>query len=298
MALVVADRVYETSTTTGPGSYTLAGAITGYRAFSSVCANGDTVECFIESVDANGVPNGGWEAGIYTWGTGGVLARTRVTASSNGNAAVNWSAGTRRVGVGLIASRLASIAPPPNIAVADYAWVNQGAATVTEVENRVTVVSSGVTGDSWNILKKAAAIAAGNTVKLTAYGLFRGSGAPPSNQGLGLVLRESSTGKFVVLQWQPNAASAGGAFVWTNPTTFGSTVVSFPIYSPKTSPVAFAVRYTGTQWNFSWTLDGAIWHDAGAFTIASFAPDEIGIGVNSQGTGAFAVVYASRLEVF
>lgn len=109
MAEITADRVYETSTTTGTGSYTLAGAISGYRAFSAVCANGDTVRCFVEEVDANGVPNGGWEVGIYTWGTGGVLARTTIEASSNSNAAVSWAAGTRRIGLGVTASRLASM---------------------------------------------------------------------------------------------------------------------------------------------------------------------------------------------
>lgn len=109
MAEVTADRVYETSTTTGTGSYTLAGAITGYRAFSAVCANGDTVRCFVEEVDASGVPNGGWEVGIYTWGTGGVLARTTIEASSNANAAVSWAAGTRRIGLGVTASRLVTL---------------------------------------------------------------------------------------------------------------------------------------------------------------------------------------------
>lgn len=110
MAEITADRVYETSTTTGTGSYALAGAVTGFRAFSAVCANADTVRCFVEEVDANGVPSGGWEVGIYTWGTGGTLARTTVEASSNANAAVSWSAGTRRIGLGVTASKIAALA--------------------------------------------------------------------------------------------------------------------------------------------------------------------------------------------
>jgi len=110
MAEITADRVYETSTTTGAGSYTLAGAISGYRAFSAVCANGDTVRCFVEEVDGSGVPNGGWEVGIYTWGTGGTLARTTIEASSNSNAAVSWSAGTRRIGLGVTTSKVALLA--------------------------------------------------------------------------------------------------------------------------------------------------------------------------------------------
>lgn len=103
MAEVRADRVLETSTTTGTGTYTLAGAVTGFRTFGSVCADGDTAEYYAEDVDGNGIPSGDWETGIGTWATGGTLARTTVTASSNAGAAVDWSAGTRRLGLGLTA---------------------------------------------------------------------------------------------------------------------------------------------------------------------------------------------------
>lgn len=106
MAHVTADRILETSTTTGTGSYTLAGAVTGFRAFSAACANGDTVDAFVEAVDGNGVPTGDWEVGTYTWGTGGTLARTSIAASSNAGAAVSWAAGTKRVGLGVPAGLL------------------------------------------------------------------------------------------------------------------------------------------------------------------------------------------------
>lgn len=103
MAEIRADRVLETSTTTGTGTYTLAGAVTGFRAFSAVCANNDTCEVYVEEVDGNGNPSGGWECGIYTWGTGGTLARTTIYGSSNAGAAVNWAAGTRRLAIGMTA---------------------------------------------------------------------------------------------------------------------------------------------------------------------------------------------------
>ena len=99
MALIVADRVLETSTTVGTGSYTLAGAITGYRAASAVCVNADTFTYYAEDVDSFGRPLGGWETGLGTWSTGNILARTTIYASSNANAAVSWAAGTRRVGL-------------------------------------------------------------------------------------------------------------------------------------------------------------------------------------------------------
>jgi hypothetical protein len=99
MALIVADRVLETSTTTGTGAYTLAGAIAGFRAASTVCANGDTFTYYAEDVGTAGNPIGGWETGLGTWGTGGILTRTTIYASSNAGAAVSWVAGTRRIGL-------------------------------------------------------------------------------------------------------------------------------------------------------------------------------------------------------
>jgi hypothetical protein len=97
MALIYADRVQEASSTTGTGALTLSGAIAGFRTFGAVCANTDTAYYAAWGVDASGVPTGEWETGLGTWGTGGVLTRTTVSASSNANAAVNFGAGVKRV---------------------------------------------------------------------------------------------------------------------------------------------------------------------------------------------------------
>lgn len=92
MAHKSADRVKETTTTTGTGTITLAGAATGYQAFSAVCANGDTAfYCIAEQSGSN------WEIGLGTWGTGNTLARTTVLKSSNAGAAVSFGAGTKDV---------------------------------------------------------------------------------------------------------------------------------------------------------------------------------------------------------
>lgn len=106
MPHIIADRVRETSATTGTGSYTLAGAMANFRAFSTVCANNDTAD--YAAVDTNGA---GWEVGRGTWTTGNTLARTTILASSNGGAAVNWSAGTRDIFITAPATVLASLFP-------------------------------------------------------------------------------------------------------------------------------------------------------------------------------------------
>lgn len=97
MSLIWKDRVAEISTTTGTGAFTLAGALTSYRAFSSVCATNDTVYYVITAVGNGGEPTGDWETGLGTYSAANTLTRTAVLDSSNAGAAVNFSAGTKRV---------------------------------------------------------------------------------------------------------------------------------------------------------------------------------------------------------
>lgn len=96
MAHIIEDRVMETSTTTGTGNLSLAGAVTGFRAFDDVMANGDTCYYLIEAVDGDGVPTGDWETGFGTFNDTDTLVRTTVLESSNAGAAVNFAAGTKR----------------------------------------------------------------------------------------------------------------------------------------------------------------------------------------------------------
>ena len=94
MALVINDRVKETSTTTGTGTINLAGAETGYESFVSGVGNGNTTYYAIELNTANE-----WEVGIgtITDATPDTLSRDTIISSSNGDALVNFSAGTKNV---------------------------------------------------------------------------------------------------------------------------------------------------------------------------------------------------------
>lgn len=87
----LADRVKETTSTTGTGTLTLAGAVSGYRAFTTAFADADVVYYFI-------VGGTEWEVGYGAFtATGTTLARTTVLASSNAGALVNFSAGVKEV---------------------------------------------------------------------------------------------------------------------------------------------------------------------------------------------------------
>ncbi len=88
----VADRVKETTTTTGTGTVSLAGAATGFRAFSSAFATGTVVYyCITDGTN--------WEVGYgaVTTGTPWTLARSTVLASSNAGALVSFAAGSKDV---------------------------------------------------------------------------------------------------------------------------------------------------------------------------------------------------------
>ena len=112
MAHILRDRVMETASTTGTGAFTLAGAYTGYQAFSAVCSVSDTFRYCIEAIDANGNPAGDWEVGLGTYSGADTLTRTTVEASSNGGAAVNFGAGNKRVLMGASAAYLAARTRP------------------------------------------------------------------------------------------------------------------------------------------------------------------------------------------
>ena len=91
MALAIKDRVKETTTTTGTGTYTLGGAVTGFETFTANLSNADTT--YYACTD-----NTNFEVGIGTFTSSGTtLARTTILASSNSNSAVNWSSGTRTI---------------------------------------------------------------------------------------------------------------------------------------------------------------------------------------------------------
>ncbi len=91
------DRVKESTTTTGTGTLTLAGAVTGYQTFAAV-GNAKTAFYCIEAVDNDGRPTGDWEVGRGTYTSAGTtLSRQFILASSNSGNAVDFAAGTKHV---------------------------------------------------------------------------------------------------------------------------------------------------------------------------------------------------------
>ncbi|WP_210482783.1 tail fiber protein [Microvirga antarctica] len=109
MSLIIADRVRETSTTTGTGALTLLGGVSGFQGFATAMAIGDSCWYAI----AGGAQ---WETGQGILTAANTLSRTTVFASSSAGSLVNFAAGSKDVYMTLPAKALqgalTSLIPP------------------------------------------------------------------------------------------------------------------------------------------------------------------------------------------
>ena len=103
MALVLNDRVKESSTTTGTGTFDLDGVVSGFEGFVAGIGDGNTTYYTIFNQGTTE-----WEVGrgTVTDAATDTLARTTVISSSNGDAAVNFTSGTKDVFCTMPASKV------------------------------------------------------------------------------------------------------------------------------------------------------------------------------------------------
>ena len=135
MALVLNDRVRETSITTGTGAMALGGAVVGFQTFAAGVGNSNT--CYYAISLRGGAE---FETGLGTLdGDSSDLTRTTVFQSSNSDSAVDFSAGTKDVFVTLPASKAVfedattdNVTLTADLSVGDDLTVNGG---VIEVKN-------------------------------------------------------------------------------------------------------------------------------------------------------------------
>jgi hypothetical protein len=127
MALVLKDRVKETTTTTGTGTITLAGAVSGFQSFSAI-GNGNSTYYVIADP-----ATGDWEVGIGTYTSSGTtLSRTTVLSSSNAGSLVTFAAGVKDVFVSYPSSRSVYQNEAGTQTVqADFATINATTANLT-----------------------------------------------------------------------------------------------------------------------------------------------------------------------
>jgi len=136
MAFVTADRVRDTSTTAGSGSFSVSGtAPTGYRTFSAVLSVSDTFYYSIQHQTLNE-----WEVGLGTYSSANTFSRTTIYSSSNAGSAVTFSAGTKDVFITMVASKSPQLDPSGNVT----ALGTPASATLTNATG--LSLTTGVTG--------------------------------------------------------------------------------------------------------------------------------------------------------
>lgn len=220
MALVLADRVKETTSTTGTGTITLAGAAVGFRSFS-VIGNGNTT--YYAIVDNT---TGAWEVGVGTYTSSGTtLARTTILSSSNSNNAVDFAAGSKDVFVTYPSEKSVFLNASDVVAQQSFGAITATSAALTtgtistapssstDIVNKVYVdglVAQGITYHSPVYVESPES--AGNLNATYSNGTA-GVGATLTNAGTQVALTIDgvlmTVGKRVLIYNQTNAAQNG-----------------------------------------------------------------------------------------
>jgi hypothetical protein len=226
MALVLADRGKDTTTTTGTGTITLNGAATGFQSFAAVGNANTTYYTITAQIGTE------WEVGIGTYTSSSTtLSRSAVLSSSNGGSLVNFSAGTKDVFVTYPSSRSV------------YA---DGTALIATNSSVLPIASGGTgltAGTSGGVLAYTASGTLASSAALTANALVIGGGA-------GVVPSTTTTGTGV-LTFLGTPSSANLAAAVTDETGSGALVFAT---SPTLVTPVLGTPSSGTL--SSCTVDG------------------------------------------
>lgn len=304
------DLVEQTTSTTGTGTYTVTGAVAGRQSFAAGLVTDQYVP-YVCTDDA-----GTFECGIGRWQEGSnELQRTVVLTSSNANAAVNWTAGSRRIYVAPHSSLIglaqvrhnlsAVVAPTPD----DDVTFGYGAGSVwieTAIGRRKVYlcVSTTAAGTAWVMLSD-------QSTETVPRFYFRGA----------IGIREPSTtyhdgvtvGSFADYSVD-NLFADGGLVVWSARTTNatptkmardGDYATNFAAYIEAGTVFAFTAVVTasdGAGNRKSWKVEASLYTDA-AGTTTTVDAETITEIYDSAGSAAWAIdvvspgAYEGAIEV-
>ena len=156
----IEDRILDTTTTTGTGTYTVAGPVTGYQGISEI-GNSNSAMVAVWAVDGSGIPTGAWETSrgnVYT-SAGTTLSRGTFVNSSTGSV-ISWGAGTKRIALALPAELLQGMAQfaasgPPGVRLT----LTQGTpVTTSDVTAATTIYAEPYNGDTVPLFRDTAGL--------------------------------------------------------------------------------------------------------------------------------------------
>jgi hypothetical protein len=298
MAFITADRVKDTSTTTGTGNITVSGSAPfGYRTFSTVLSVADTFYYAIQ-----GQSTAEWEIGVGTYASTNQFARTTVLASSASNSAVSFSSGTKNVFITLAATRTLQLGPSdtPTAGSVPYGTGSTlgytaagssgqflksngaGAPTWVTASGTGTVTSIDVSGGTTGLTASGGPVTTSGTITLAgtlAYGNggTGGTAAPTAGTipyGTGTALAYSATGT----SGQVLTSGGAGAPTWTTVTGTGTVTSVAQTFtgglisvsgSPITAAGTLALTVAGTSGGVPYFGSSSTWASSAVLTASA-----------------------------
>jgi hypothetical protein len=295
MAFITADRVKDTSTTTGTGNITVSGSAPfGYRTFSTVMSVGDTFYYAIQ-----GQSTAEWEIGVGTYASTNQFARTTVLASSASGSNVSFSSGTKNVFITLAATRTLQLGPSdtPTAGSVPYGTGStlaytaagtsgqflksngSGAPTWVTASGTGTVTSIDVSGGTTGLTASGGPVTTSGTITLAgtlaiANGGTNSTATPTAGTipyGTGTAIAYSPTGT----SGQVLTSGGSGAPTWTTVTGTGtvtSVAQSFTggLISVSGSPITgsgtLALTVAGTSGGVPYFSSSSAWASSAALT--------------------------------
>jgi hypothetical protein len=263
MALVLKDRVKETTTTQGTGTITLLGAVQGYQGFSSIGIGNTTYYCIQSTTD--------WEVGIGTVGAVS-LTRDTVLASSNNGSLVGFGSGTKDV----------------------FCTYPAGKAIGTDIGPVTFSVSSAVPNATVNVAKIASAVSTTDgDIALSPKGTGAILAQVPDGTSAGGDKRGGGAVDWQIIRSLSESVASGSGSVisggFYNKSTADQSVVAGGSANAATGNGSAIGGGTFNQasGNFS-TIGG------GDSNIASFAQTFIGGGYSNTASASLAAVVGGR----